>query len=58
MKKRIFETVQEAVLALHSDALGVAYVNVSEVFVITAYGTGKFTRAEWERGKNEPCQSN
>jgi len=53
MKRIRFKTVQEAREALKRDKLGVAYVNALEVFVATSYGTGTFTREQWDAAEVE-----
>jgi hypothetical protein len=50
MTKPQFKSVEEARAALAGDKLGTVYYKASEVFVVTAFGTGKFTTAEWKVG--------
>lgn len=48
--KVVFKTALEARLALSLDPkLGTVYLRAREVFVVTASGSGTFTRREWEQ---------
>jgi len=51
VRKRVpvFKSVQQAYLALERDKLATVYRGASTVFVATAFGTGTFGRAEWDR---------
>jgi hypothetical protein len=44
----IFDTVSEALAALNMDKLGTVYHRGRKVFVATAFGTGTFSREDWE----------
>jgi len=48
MKRVRFSTIEEAREALKRDKLGAAYVTAEEVFVATSYGTGTFSKKEWD----------
>lgn len=45
--KPVFASVRDAKQALASDRLGTVYHRASGVFVVTAFGTGTFTREQW-----------
>jgi hypothetical protein len=47
--KSVFGSVLEAKLALSVDPLGTVYRRAGSVYVVTASGSGTFTREEWER---------
>lgn len=46
--KPVFPTVRDARLALASDRLGTVYQTARSVYVVTAHGSGTFTREQWE----------
>ena len=48
LEKRIFETPDEAREYLKIDSLACIYRSATEVTVITAYGTGKFSKQAWD----------
>lgn len=46
--RHIFGTAEEAWSAVQRDGLATVYYRGGSAFVATAFGTGTFTRAEWE----------
>jgi hypothetical protein len=44
----IFASVADARAALNADGLGTVYRRLGCVFVVTAFGTGTFTAAQWD----------
>lgn len=46
-----FKTIEEAKRALEMDKLGTVYTNARVVTVMTASGTGQFSKVEWDRAK-------
>ena len=48
IQKRVLKDAAEARKALAMDKLGVVYRKATEVFVVTAFGSGKFTPQEWD----------
>jgi hypothetical protein len=47
-EKLIFTSVSSAKRALSRDSLGCVYRKADSVFVVTTFGTGTFTSAEWD----------
>lgn len=47
--KIVFESVEDAKIALQADKAACVYVSAREVTVITAYGSGKFKKEDWDR---------
>jgi hypothetical protein len=47
--KPCFATVAEARQAIERDKLATIYHTATGVFVVTAYGSGRFSREEWEK---------
>lgn len=52
-KKIIFKTIEEARMALSDDRLGTVYIKAHEVFVVTAWGSGKFSREDWDKSREQ-----
>ena len=50
-EKIIFESADVARRALESDPLGTLYRDAKGVYVVTSYGSGRFTKEEWERSE-------
>lgn len=46
-----FANAVEARRAVIGDKLACVYVRADRVFVVTAHGTGEFSRADWEAAK-------
>lgn len=46
--KPVFKTPEEAIQALRQDRLGTVYYRADGIFVATAFGTGMFTRKQWD----------
>jgi hypothetical protein len=46
--KPVFTSARDAKQALASDKLGCVYRSAGGVYVVTAFGSGRFTRDEWE----------
>lgn len=46
-----FASVAEARRAVAGDKLACVYVRADRVFVVTAHGTGEFSRTDWEAAK-------
>lgn len=46
--KLLFTNVNAARFAVQRDSLACVYRRAGSVFVVTAYGTGTFTPAEWD----------
>jgi hypothetical protein len=44
----VFDSVADAKRALASDKLGCVYRKAREVYVVTAYGSGTFPKADWD----------
>lgn len=49
-QKPVFASVAEAKTALKQDKLGTVYRTATGVFVVTRWGSGKFSIAAWEKG--------
>lgn len=46
--KPVFTSVQDAKMALASDKLATVYRTAKSVYVVTAHGSGTFSKTEWD----------
>ena len=48
-----FKTIEEARRAMERDSLATVYTTARIVTVMPAFGTGQFSKEEWDRAKGE-----